>query len=425
MIMIQTIEYLATFVEALLGITINAKTLYGKNLKIQDNIIASFMIAFVVWMMNQLWIFSVLNTLIGIMGIVVGSCLIYKIKMADSIALTAVYLLLVYIVDFLSVALFGVAMQDTQFANAMISKFSYARLGCLVFDKMLLCSAYLILDKKCLSKIQLPLRKLVVGLILTCFFSYIMVKSTFTHINTDTFFMWFLFLLMFLSILYLTMRILSYIQESNRMAMAIERSTLLADTYKKEIQHYRNEQVFYHDLKNQLLVIESYIRNKKYDKAEEYLGKIGIAEMDTPEQRTGIEVLDILLDYKKKEAEKQRIRVDIMTESIRLKLAEHEIVALFGNLFDNAVEACNQVRDDIRWIRIVIRGIQDMTFIKISNSCTGKPILESGRFVSTKRDKRMHGFGMDNMKLIVEKYDGTIEVDYDEESFSVMISFFY
>ena len=36
----------------------------------------------------------------------------------------------------------------------------------------------------------------------------------------------------------------------------------------------------------------------------------------------------------------------------------------------------------------------------------------------------MHGLGMTSMKMIVEKYEGNIEVDYDSENFTVMISFF-
>lgn len=425
MIIFQIIEFFAAFTEALLGISINAKTLEGESYKVKENIIASFMIAFMIWLLNQVWIFSAVTTIVGIMGIVISSRIIYKTKIYDSIALTAVYLLLVYIIDFLSMALFGVVVKDTQFANAVTSELSYARLCYLILDKVLLCAVYFILEKKCLTKMQMPIRKLGVGIILTGVMVYILIKNTFMHIDSNTFFVWFFFLLFVIAVIYLAIQIMSYIDSNNRMTMAMAVNSLLASNYKKEIQKYQNEQIFYHDLKNQFVVIENYMRNKKFDKAEEYIGRLNSAEVVLPTRRTGIEVLDVLLEYKKKEAEEQKIHVDIMAESIELRLMEHEIIALFGNLLDNAIEACNQLHDDIRWIRVAVRRMQEMTFIKISNSYVVYPILEQEKFVSTKSDKMMHGLGMTSMRMIVEKYDGDMEVDYNSENFTVMISFFH
>lgn len=425
MIIFQITEFMASFVEALLGISINIKTMDGGEYKVKDNIIASFIIAFVIWLLNQIWIFSAIPTIVGIMGIVISSWIIYKTKIFDAIALTAVYLLLVYIVDFLSITLFGVVVKDTQFANVVTSELSYARSCFLILDKTLLYIVYLILEKKCMEKIQIPMRKLGVGVILTGILVCILIKNTYTHIDTDTFFVWLFFLLFVMAVLYLTIQIMAYIQSNNRMVMAMERNTWLANNYKKEIQQYQNEQIFYHDLKNQFLIIENYMRSKNFDKAEEYIEKIALEEDRLPAQRTGIEVLDILLDYKSREAEEQNIHVDILVDHIELRLEEHEVIALFGNLFDNAIEACKQVQGDIRWIRVAIRRMQEMIFIKISNSYKEPPVFEQKRFISTKKDKRMHGLGMTSMKTIVEKYDGSMEVDYDNDNFTVIISFFH
>lgn len=425
MIIFQIAEFFAAFVEALLGMSINAKTLNGENYKAKDNIIASFMIAFVIWVLNQIWIFSAVITIIGIMGIAICSRLIYKTKIFDSIALTSVYLLLVYIIDFLSVALFGVMAKDTQFANAVISDMSYARVFYLILDKFLLCVVYLFIEKKCLTKIQISIQKLGVGVLLTGVLVYLLIDNTFNHIDSDTFFIWLILLLFVMAVLYLNIQIMSCIQNNNQIAMAMERNALLANYYKKEIQQYRNEQIFYHDLKNQFLVIKNYIRNKNFDKVEEYIEKLSYAEEQLPKYRTGIDVLDILLEYKKKEAEEQKICVDIHTDPIELKLLEREVVALFGNLLDNAIEACNQIRGDIKWIRVAIRKLHEMTFIKVSNSYEEHPIIEQEKFISTKEDKRMHGLGMTSMRMIVEKYDGNMEINYDIDNFSVVISFFH
>lgn len=424
MIIFQTAEYLASFIEALLGISINVKALDGEQFKKKDNIIASFIIAFSIWFMNQFQIFSVTTTIVGIMGIVISSCIIYKTKIIDSFALTAVYLLLVYIIDFLLIALLGLALKDPQFADKVTSEFSYTRVCFLVLDKAFLGVVYLILAKRCLKKIQIPMRKLCVGVILAGALVYALIESTYAYIDSNTFFVWFFFLLLVLAVLYLAIQIMSYVQNNDLLVMAMERNVLLADNYKKEIQQYQHEQIFYHDIKNQFLVIYNYLKNSDFDKAQKHVEQLTSAELQITKQRTRIEVLDTLIEYKKKEAEEHKIHIDIIADFIELKLTEREIVALFGNLFDNAIEACSKMQDDVKWIRVVIRRVQEMTFIKISNSYKEQPILDENKFVSIKKEKRMHGIGMTSMKMIIEKYEGNIDVDYDSENFTVMISFF-
>ena len=390
----------------------------------KDNIIASLIIAFVIWSMHQFGIYSVIVTIVGIMGIVIGSHMIYKTKIFDSVALTVVYLLLVYIIEFFSMALLGVAVNDTQFANKVTSELSHIRVCYLVLDKAFLSIIYFILEKRCLIKMKIPMRKLCVGIILAGVQVYALIKNTYAHIDSNTFFVWFYLLLLVLAVLYLAIQIMSYVQNNDRLVMALKRNVLLANNYKNEIQRYQHEQIFYHDIKHQFLVLKNYLKNRDFDKAQEYAEQLNSAEMKIPKQRTRISVLDMLIDYKKKEAEAHKIHMDIIADAIELKLTECEVVALFGNLFDNAIEACSKIQDDSKWIRVVIRRVQEMTFIKISNSNKEQPLLDEYKFVSIKKEKRMHGLGMTSMKMIVEKYEGNIEVDYDSENFTVMISFF-
>lgn len=62
--------------------------------------------------------------------------------------------------------------------------------------------------------------------------------------------------------------------------------------------------------------------------------------------------------------------------------------------------------------------------MKVSNSC--KKFLEkrTGGFLSAKTNGRPHGLGLISMDLIVKKYNGTIELTGEGESFTVLITFF-
>lgn len=425
MMLLQITEYLVTLIEVLLGLSVNSKVFDTKTCKMKETVMVSVLIAFVAWILNQFWFFSIIVTIFGLVGIALSSHLIYKIKIVDSIALTVVYLLLVYIIDFLSISLFGVVVKDTQFANVVTSRLSYMRLCYLIFDKTLLCIIYVVLERKYLAKIEIPMRKLGVGIILTGTLVYILVKRTLAHIDSDIFLVWLLFLLLVMAVLYLAIQVISYIQSHDRMAMAMERNALLADSYKKAIRQYQSEQIFYHDLKNQFLIIENYMKNRNFDKAEAYIERLSSTKVQLPRQRTGIEVLDILMEYKKREAEEQGIQIEISAEIVGLRLTEGEIVALFGNLFDNAIEACSKVEGDGKWIRVIIRRMQEMTFVKISNAYKGQPVFEAEHFRSSKNDKRMHGLGMTSMRMIVDQYEGHMDVWVDCDAFTVVISFFH
>ena len=48
----------------------------------------------------------------------------------------------------------------------------------------------------------------------------------------------------------------------------------------------------------------------------------------------------------------------------------------------------------------------------------------NGRFLTSKKEKAMHGFGMTSMKLIVDKYEGVMNTDYRDGVFTLTISFY-
>ena len=206
---------------------------------------------------------------------------------------------------------------------------------------------------------------------------------------------------------------------------AIEKNDLLVTHYQSIIENYYRNQSFYHDLKNQYLIIHNYLKNGEYEKAKEYMGNLKcINEIEAAGKWTGIDPLDILLTCKKIEAERFHIEVTIIAEHIDFKLSEQEIISLVGNLFDNGIEACKKAEGDKKWIQIIIRKVREMTFIKVVNTYKEEPRVQEGRFLTEKKNKAVHGFGIASIKLVVEKYKGNFDVSYDDGIFSVVISFF-
>ena len=60
--------------------------------------------------------------------------------------------------------------------------------------------------------------------------------------------------------------------------------------------------------------------------------------------------------------------------------------------------------------------------MRIVNPVLRRVSIQGGRVSSTKRDKRNHGYGIDIMKRIADKYSGSCTLHCDKQEFTVNIS---
>jgi len=81
-----------------------------------------------------------------------------------------------------------------------------------------------------------------------------------------------------------------------------------------------------------------------------------------------------------------------------------ELAIIFGNLLENALEACRKIDEDKRFIRISSDISYDMLIITMENSYDGNFVSENGRFHSTKRDD--FGIGLSSIQSVARKYKG-------------------
>ena len=58
---------------------------------------------------------------------------------------------------------------------------------------------------------------------------------------------------------------------------------------------------------------------------------------------------------------------------------------------------------------------------EIENSKNGEVLMENGRFRTWKKEKQKHGIGIENVKDVVRRYQGTVDITYDAETFCVVI----
>lgn len=177
----------------------------------------------------------------------------------------------------------------------------------------------------------------------------------------------------------------------------------------------------YHDLKHQINLLKS---GADSEKAGEYLEQMEreIKIYET-QNKTGNKVLDTILTSKSMHCQRHGIELKFMGEGQLLNFMEDmDISALFGNMLDNAIESVVKIKDRQKRL-ISLHVIQDKQFIRIrtENYCEENVQFQDGIPITTKKDKRFHGYGMKSMKKIIEKYGGSVMAGKTDNWFELKI----
>lgn len=140
--------------------------------------------------------------------------------------------------------------------------------------------------------------------------------------------------------------------------------------------------------------------------------------------KTGNEVLDLILFEKNVYCEKNGIEFVFMVDGNELGFMHSEdIFALFGNVLSNAIEASLAIEEkEKRVIHLSVFGVGNTVVIHEENYYNGREIqIENGLPVTTKTDKNEHGYGVRSMRMIVEKYGGSIGFHSKDDVFALNI----
>ncbi|MDE7300510.1 MAG: GHKL domain-containing protein [Lachnospiraceae bacterium] len=168
---------------------------------------------------------------------------------------------------------------------------------------------------------------------------------------------------------------------------------------------------FKHDLVNHIGVLRELMSRKKVEDAIDYIDTIWNIQDDFDlKLHTGDSFLDVIINYYFYLAEKENIEFAVsgrLTEKMPLEMVD--LTSLMGNVLQNAVEAAAKAA--VPKIRIELVEHKKEIFIVVSNSVIEKINTKGSFFMTSKKDKENHGFGLKNIAAAVEKYHGEYYVD--------------
>lgn len=89
-----------------------------------------------------------------------------------------------------------------------------------------------------------------------------------------------------------------------------------------------------------------------------------------------------------------------------LTVSDIDLCVILGNLIDNAVESCEKVEEDQRFLRLYIGVLKQQLYLSISNATSETVRKIDAAYISTKRGN--HGHGLKRIDRVVEKYGGYV-----------------
>lgn len=247
-------------------------------------------------------------------------------------------------------------------------------------------------------------------------------------IADDTVSMWtILAVVLMMSVLVFNMN-RQYEMEKELARLQSEHAELLERDYTTLNHAYEINAKLFHDFHNHIGVLRKLLSHGELEDAIRYLD-----ELQAPVQEmadtvwTGDKTVDYLINSKAGIAAANDIRYQVQVEfPSHTNLRSADLCAILGNFLDNALEAAGKAPEkEGRFVRLIIRRINQMLVIKVENSFAVLPVKEGGTLKTTKEENGLHGWGIKSARAAAMKYDGTVQVSYTGNAFRAVATLSY
>lgn len=179
-----------------------------------------------------------------------------------------------------------------------------------------------------------------------------------------------------------------------------------------------------HDFRNHLNAIYYFGQNKDWKALKMYVDELRERTVEAKQfVNTGNIIFDGVLNYKLQKAEQEKIHMDLdVLIPTDIEIEPCDITIILGNLLDNSIEATKGKSDS--WIRVKILYRLKRLNIIVTNTYSNELVYQGDFYQTSKQDKKKHGYGMRNIKEVVDRYDGIMDTNADNGVFTVTVSLF-
>lgn len=203
----------------------------------------------------------------------------------------------------------------------------------------------------------------------------------------------------------------------NRMEIYANQLDIMKNSYQK-IKELR------HDMRHHLGELKYLANTNEKKQLLAYIEDMELHMINTEEYvSSGNKEIDGTLNYLLQTAKKKLKEVDVSV-SIPENLEIHNYLfnVILGNLLENAIAAA--VKTERKYLKIHIKLKQNVIYIVVENSYNGEVKIKDNKIMTSKKDKKIHGIGLESVKRMVEEMNGMLDIQWKESVFTVNIIFY-
>jgi len=210
-------------------------------------------------------------------------------------------------------------------------------------------------------------------------------------------------------------------EKDNQLAVADNLLIEQEKQYEALVKNHNEIAKIHHDYKNILIGLHSDLINEKIEDAKRHIeNQLALVSL-TNNTISGNHVIDTIINNKLALAQSLNIEMDFQFRNLRnIQIDSIDIAVLLGNALDNAIEATVKTSGDKqRKITLIIVLKNDILNIIIENPV--EKDVDTDNLETNKKDKRFHGYGIINMRTIVNRYEGSILLTCQNNIFGTTI----
>lgn len=182
---------------------------------------------------------------------------------------------------------------------------------------------------------------------------------------------------------------------------------------------------FRHDLRSHMEMLTVLAKKRQYDKFDKYVEEINV-NIDRFGNNVTVQngIVDAIINKYYSEAIANDVAMEVKGRfPSDCKIDAYHLCTIFSNILSNALEAT--IEAEKKWISVFCKYTDDNILVEVKNTFDNKNTARNGKLRTHKKDANNHGFGLENVKESISKYDGLWGVDIYENIYTITISFNY
>lgn len=350
-----------------------------------------------------------------IISIVLFSFVFYIGKWLKKIFLSVIFYAILFCVDYLGLIFVDLFMERSLLMNNIIQVILVLLCKTFLFVLVLLIDYSWKREREVEMKnsewtlmISFPILTVVMMLVMLLSFEQ---KNSYAGYLTVSFGMFTINIALFALLKYVSQREYKY----NQLQILHERNKEKIQTYYELSEDYQQKKRMLHDYNNQVRCIQGLLQQQKYQEVEEYAGKLNEILIDGREVvDVNNPIVNVVLNQKYRLAKSKNITISFYVNDLSGAWVEdQDMVVLLSNLLDNAIEASEKLKEN-KIIRLKLVKEKQQIVISAQNPVLAPLDIKQNRLRTSKKNKTNHGIGLENIQMVLNKYEGIGRMRYEK-----------